>query len=270
MVLINLLTRNHAVVEKENHVALLQREIKHLEYKLRQRNDQVEDLTKRLEMQSSKTKQLIAGWKLQLQDKENTLEKQLQEKDTQLNHICAELIHFEATLKRERSCIVNQLNERDRKIKEQNRRIKEQEREIKALNSANERLLESLHESRISSSPPSSPASPSSLSSSPPVMSPTSPAAMFSTSPAMFSTSPVKSPTSPPGVLLNNNDVFPTKYTHIRHTGRSSSPRTVRFSEDVLDNEEKKVTPKPAIRVRKISLPAYRLPENEEDIVRYC
>ncbi|XP_033122061.1 golgin subfamily A member 8C-like isoform X2 [Anneissia japonica] len=244
MVLINLLTRNTAV-EKENHVALLQRELKQLEYKLKQANDQVAELTKRLEMQSSKTRQLIAGWKLELQDRENSLDKQLKEKDKQLNDICAELIHFEATLKKERNSIVQQLNEKDKKIKEQDRRIKEQEKHIKALNSANERLLESLHESRVSSSPPSSPASPSSLSSSP-------------------------SATSPSGLLNNNNIVFSPHYKHIRHNGNTSSPRTVRFSEDVRDNEEKKPTPKSAIRIRKISLPAYRLPEDEEDIVRYC
>ena len=236
-----------------------------------------------MELQKTRTRQLIAGWKIRLQEGDEKVIKCAREKDVQFTELVSELMFIEGCLKKERKDIVEKLNKRDSRIKELESTVKKQQRQIDALNKANENLLGSLHDMRLESPDPSPCPSP-----------PTSPIPEYRHeetqengrephNPHMNQFLQVRAPRQrastvgltpsrrrkgfPNGSILaqnNNNDPLQHPNYH---------PHRVRFQDEVFDEE------KPTdnqfeveasdLRIRKISLPAYRLPTDDEDSIRF-
>ncbi|XP_077986595.1 disabled homolog 2-interacting protein-like [Glandiceps talaboti] len=121
----------------------LQQEVDSLKEKLETANRTIEQFTKQMEMQKNGTKQLIAAWKLRLEEGEQKLAQQTKERDNEMREIISNLMFLEGNLRKEQQTIMKRLNEKD-KI------IEKQEKRINSLNSANIKLVEALNKIRNS------------------------------------------------------------------------------------------------------------------------
>lgn len=288
----------HLQLENENH---------QLRARLEQAEHTVAEMAHQMELQKTSCRQLIAGWKLKLQEGEEKLTAHSSEKDTQLSNLLSQLMYFEGNLKRERAGIEEEMNRKNARIQELDKTVKHQQKQIDALNRANERLLTSLHqtlevnnhhspdddsESEETSSDSSHDSCPSSSGT------PTT----FNPIPLVARSRKVSMPAlmsngmPPPSMMNHHRRHRPSRPVSVLQQKQrqnlvangglsspaSSSPdaprRRVRFGPDVetstkdeevaedtdSDNEMKKRG-----RLRKISLPAYRLPTDEEGSIRY-
>ncbi|XP_072014624.1 uncharacterized protein [Amphiura filiformis] len=271
----------------------LENENRQLRSRLEQSEHTMSEMSHQMELQKSRTRQLIAGWKIKLQEGEDKMVAHSKEKDDQLASLLSQLMYFEGCLKREREDITEELLSKTVKISDLEKTVKHQKKQIDALNRANERLLTSLHDtmngrtgdaSDESSSDDDSSSSSSNNSPVPMMVrrKASMPAAVTLTKLTNGNISNYSRPRQRKGVA---NGSTPT--IHIVHvdspdqqlSSDSTSPeltrRRVHFEphlqnnnrgEDTDSDENKR---KRNVRLRKISLPAYRLPSDEEGSIRY-
>ncbi|XP_022085267.1 uncharacterized protein LOC110976370 [Acanthaster planci] len=267
----------------------LEKEIGVLKRRLRDANDIIEDMGRRMELQKTRTRQLITGWKLRLQEGDEKVLQVAQEKDAQLTELVSELMFIEGCLKKERKEILEKLNKRDSKIRQLEQTVKKQQRQIDALNKANEKLLGSLHEIRLET-PDSSP-SPSPVPDSTPEEEPCVengerphnphltqflrpegmvPRQRASTVELLPSLRRDRRRGIPNGSILahNNNKSHLEPDPH-----HQPQQHRVRFQDEVFEEglpRKDCLDVEPVdMRIRKISLPAYRLPTDDEDSIRF-
>ena len=288
----------------------LENENRQLRSKLEQAETTISEMGNQMELQKTRTRQLIAGWKLKLEEGEDKMAAHSKEKDEQLASLLSQLMFFEGCLKKEREEIMEEIKSKNVKIYDLEKTVKHQKRQIDALNRANERLLTSLHdtvngrtgddgeESDDSSSSNSSSGSHSSndsrgshgSSANSQVSSHIKMARRKASMPAAF-TMRVPNGSSTPIISNHNNHrplrqrknaglngipVIPSLNQFSSDSASPESPRRrVRFDPGVQNNNSgedshsgEEMTKK-AGRLRKISLPAYRLPTDEEGSIRY-
>ncbi|XP_033643225.1 uncharacterized protein LOC117303196 [Asterias rubens] len=267
----------------------LEKEISVLHNRLREAHGIIDDMGKQMELQKTRTRQLIAGWKIRLEEGDEKVLKCSREKDTQFTDLVSELMFIEGCLKKERKEIVEKLSKKDSKIKELETTVRKQQRQIDALNKANEKLLGSLHDMSLES-PDTSPFT------SPRPSPPPSPIPEYHpdqthengrgghnphmdqfmemrSSPRHRASTVGFMPSRrrkgfPNGSILATNNNEPPQNSH------PHPPHRVRFQDEVFEEEEPtdsqfSIEPTdPRIR-RKISLPAYRLPTDDEDSIRF-
>ncbi|XP_038063634.1 uncharacterized protein LOC119734288 isoform X2 [Patiria miniata] len=246
---------------------------------------------RQMELQKTRTRQVIAGWKLRLQEGDEKVIQVAREKDEQFTELVSELMFIEGCLKKERREIVEKLNKRDLKIKQLEQTVKKQQKQIHALNKANEKLIGSLHDIRLET-PDSSP-SPSPVPDSGP-----------EEEPCMENGEGLHSPhlgqfLRPGGMVPRQRastvELLPSRRDRDRRRGipngsilapnNNNKPQLdsdphqqphqhrVRFQDEVFEEDSPRkdfldVEPMD-MRIRKISLPAYRLPTDEEDSIRF-
>ncbi|XP_041481002.1 uncharacterized protein LOC121428455 isoform X2 [Lytechinus variegatus] len=126
----------------------LESEVKLLREKLAAAQTTLGEMGHQMDLQKTRTRQLLAGWKLKLEESEDKIMSQAHEKDSQFTDLISDLMYFEGCLKRERQEIVSKLGDKDRRIRELERQVMKQEKQINALNKANEKLISSLHDTR--------------------------------------------------------------------------------------------------------------------------
>ncbi|XP_072177134.1 uncharacterized protein [Diadema setosum] len=257
----------------------LENEVKLLREKLSSAQQTLGEMGHQMDLQKTRTRQLLAGWKIKLEESEDKVMTQAQEKDRQFTDLISDLMYFEGCLKKERQEILTQMDDKDRKIRELQRLVHRQEKQISALNRANEKLISSLHgdtretamseEERYSSSAKSSD-DVSSLDTS-------SEAESVRATP-----SPIMSSRRQNGrrctVQMGSDAVSPAKHNN-NNVIKSTSPTNghqhrVRFVDDVVADvvaDLRLSRPKKGFlkmedrsKARKISLPAYRLPATNE------
>ncbi|XP_070582017.1 ras GTPase-activating protein nGAP-like [Ptychodera flava] len=119
----------------------LEHEIRTLKEKLEAADETITLDKKQMEMQKIRTKQLIASWKLRLEEGEQKIAKQAQQMDNDMKEIVSNLMFLEGELRKEQRTIVKKLVEKDKVIARQ-------EQKINALNSANLKLVEALNKLR--------------------------------------------------------------------------------------------------------------------------
>ena len=290
-----------------SYILQLENENRQLRSRLEQAEKTISEMGNQMELQKTRTRQLIAGWKLKLEEGEDKMAAHSKEKDEQLASLLSQLMFFEGCLKKEREEIMEEIKSKNVKIHDLEKTVKHQKRQIDALNRANERLLTSLHdtmngrtgddgeESDDSSASASSSGSHSSVNdsrhhgSSPntQVASHVKMARRKASMPAAF-TMRVPNGSSTP-IISNQNNHRPLRQRKTaglngvpslnQFSSDSASPesprRRVRFDPGVQNNNSgedshsgEEMTKK-AGRLRKISLPAYRLPTDEEGSIRY-
>ncbi|KAJ8039536.1 Ras GTPase-activating protein nGAP [Holothuria leucospilota] len=127
-----------------------QEEIQELRERLERAERRNAELSEQLKMHKLHTKQLLLGWELKVKTSNDIITSQARERDHQLTEIASDLLYFESCLLKHRTKAKEKLTEKNRKISELQRKSKHQEKQINALNNANERLLASLHEIRES------------------------------------------------------------------------------------------------------------------------
>lgn len=263
----------------------LESEVKLLREKLASAQQTLGEMGHQMDLQKKGTRQLLAGWKLKLEESEDKVMSQVHEKDSQFTDLISDLMYFEGCLKRERQEIVSKLGDKDRRIRELERHVMKQEKQINALNKANEKLISSLHDTRGMSFPMSEDDRSNGAKSSDDSHHDESSSSHDNSSETerVSSPSPMMSSRRPNGRRvtvhtgptsqqqggmrhLNNNTIKPDSPTN-------GNQHRVRFVDDVI-NDLGSSRPRKGFlmktedrsKARKISLPAYRLPvPNEGD-----
>ena len=224
-----------------------------------------------MDLQKTRTRQLLAGWKIKLEESEDKVVMQAQEKDIQFTDLISDLMYFEGCLKRERQDIVVKMSDKDRRIRELERLVQKQEKQINALNKANEKLLSSLHDTREMAEEERMNSAKSSDES------------HLDESSSHDNSSETEQPAAPSPVMSSRRQngrrttvhagpVISSVRNHNNNTVKSSSPTNnghqhrVRFMDDVVTQMSPSQPRKAFLKMedrskaRKISLPAYRLP----------
>ncbi|CAH1272017.1 RASAL2 [Branchiostoma lanceolatum] len=133
----------------QEEATALRDEVSSLKDKLQATEESESTVRHQMDMQKKHTKQLMAAWKLRLQEGEDKLHRQKLENDKQLRDIAANLMFLEGQFQKEQKVIVGKLKHKDRLIEEKDRIIEQQQKTVEALKAANDRLVHGLSQLRL-------------------------------------------------------------------------------------------------------------------------
>ncbi|XP_002732385.1 disabled homolog 2-interacting protein-like [Saccoglossus kowalevskii] len=119
----------------------LLQEIETLRKKLGAANSTIEQTNQQMELQKIRTRQLIAAWRLRLDEGDDKLARESKRRDTEMKEVTSKLMYLEGALRKEQRSIINMLSEKDKLIGNQ-------QRQINSITTANVRLMDALNKLR--------------------------------------------------------------------------------------------------------------------------